>query len=67
MKTNYLDQFFGLSLEQVSNLLVDFSDKRKKDVEDEMEYYLLCYPQGTGDDELEETLEVLAEYFYPDD
>jgi hypothetical protein len=67
MKTNYLDQFFGLSLEQVSNLLVDFSDKRKKDVEDEMEYYLLCYPQGTGDDEFEETLEVLAEYFYPDD
>jgi hypothetical protein len=54
-------------LQDLPLALLDMSDKQKKQLEESMEYYLLCYPQGTGDDLLEELLSQLSEYFYPDE
>lgn len=63
-KTNYLDPMLGLPSHEVVEYLGTLTESQTKNVQEEMEYYLLCYPQGTGDDELEELLETLSEVFY---
>ena len=66
MKKSLLFSLKGSSKEDLESLLPSLSDKKKKDLEEELEHYLLCYPQGTGDDELEELMDSLAELFWPD-
>ena len=53
--------------EEVLELLGTLTEKQTKDLKEQQEYYLLCYPQGTGDDQLEELLETLDQYWYPDE
>ena len=66
MKKSPLFSLKGSSKEDLESLFPSLPDKKKKDLEEELEYYLLCYPQGTGDDELEELMGFLAELFWPD-
>jgi hypothetical protein len=47
--------------------LSTLTDKQTKDLIDLQEYYLACYPQSTGDSELEEVLADLDELFHPED
>ena len=60
-----LDQ--KLPKEELAAYLKDLTPKKLKDLEEEMEYYLLCYPQGTGDADLEDLLCDLSDYFYPEE
>ena len=55
------------SLDDVPSKLAELSESQLKNLSESVEYYLLSYPQGTGDQDLEDLLEVLAEYFYPED
>lgn len=55
------------SLDQVPQKLSELTESQLSKLSESMDYYLLVYPQGTGDDDLEELLEVLSEYFYPED
>ena len=66
MKKSPLFSLKGSSKEDLESLFPSLSDKKKKDLEEELGYYFLCYPQGTGDDELEELMGFLAELFWPD-
>jgi len=63
---SFLFSLKGSSKEDLEALLPSLSDKKKKDLEEELESYLLCYPQGTGDDELEDLMDLLAELFWPE-
>jgi hypothetical protein len=56
----------GSSLEDLTSLLLTLTDKKKEQLEKELEYYLLCYPMGTGDDELEDLMDLLSELMWPD-
>lgn len=53
--------------EELNELLKTLTDKQEKDLKEELDYYLLCYPQGTGDDDLEELMETLSLLWYPED
>ena len=55
------------SWDEVPSKLAELSESQLKNLSESVEYYLLSYPQGTGDQDLEDLLEVLAEYFYPED
>ena len=63
---SYLSPLKGYSKEQLESHLSSLSDLQTKKLTEELEYYLLCYPQGTGDDELEELMELLSELLWPD-
>jgi hypothetical protein len=53
--------------ESYQTLLSQLSPKKLKNLEESVEYYLLCYPQGTNDAELEELLANLYDHFNPED
>lgn len=53
--------------ETLPTLLEGLNDKQKKSLLEETEYYLLCYPQGTGDPNLEDLLSLMYDYFYPEE
>jgi hypothetical protein len=52
--------------EQLKEFLSTLSEKQTQDLKDLQEYYLCCYPQGTGDSELEELLSDLDQLWYPE-
>ena len=66
MKKSPLFSLKGSSKEDLESLLPSLSFSYQRELEEELEHYLLCYPQGTGDDELEELMGFLAELFWPD-
>jgi hypothetical protein len=53
--------------ESYRTLLSQLSPKKLKNLEESVEYYLLCYPQGTNNAELEELLSDLFDHFNPED
>jgi hypothetical protein len=52
--------------DQLKEFLSTLSEKQTQDLKEQQEYYLLCYPQGTGDNELEELLSDLDQLWYPE-
>jgi hypothetical protein len=52
--------------QELNQLLATLNEKQTKDLKEQQEYYLLCYPQGTGDSELEGLLADLDELWYPE-
>jgi hypothetical protein len=52
--------------QELNQLLATLNEKQTQDLKNQQEYYLLCYPQGTGDNELEGLLSDLDELWYPD-
>lgn len=56
-----------LSDEQLEATLSELSASQLSSLQDSAEYYLLLYPQGTGNADLEELLEKLSLFFYGDD
>lgn len=67
MKESLLFSLKGSSKEDLESLLPSLSDKKKKDLLSDLEYYLLCFPQGTGDNELEDLMDLLSELFWPEE
>lgn len=62
-----LNDLKGFTKDELEKTLSTLSDTTVKYLKEEMEYYLLCYPQGTGDDELEDLMDTLTEVWYPED
>lgn len=56
-----------LSEEQLLAYLPEQTPSYLKNLLEEAEYYLLCYPQGTGNAALEELLSQLANFFYAEE
>jgi hypothetical protein len=56
-----------LTKEQLPEWLSTLTEKQLKDLKEQQEWYLLGYPQGTGDSDLEELLQNLDELWYPED
>jgi hypothetical protein len=52
--------------DELTEYLSSLTEKETKNLQEQQETYLLCYPKGTGDDELEELLQTLDQYWYPD-
>lgn len=57
----------GQTKEQLQELLSTCSEYDTKDLLEQTEYYLLCYPQGTGDEQLEELLETMYDLLVPEE
>ena len=55
------------SWDEVPSKLAALSTSQLNSLYESFEYYLLAYPQGTGNAELEDLLGVLSEYFDPED
>ena len=49
---------------QIVEVLKTLSKKQNDNLAEEVEYFLLTYPQGTGDDKLEDVLEILSAYYW---
>jgi hypothetical protein len=61
-----LTPLLGYSTEQLKLHLSTLTETQLKLLNTDLEYWLLCYPQGTGDDELEELMDKLSELLWPD-
>jgi hypothetical protein len=56
----------GKSSDELKELLSTLTEKQTQNLKEDQEYYLLCYPKGTGDEELEELLSELDQLWYPE-
>ena len=61
-----LNKLKGQTKQELERNLATLTEKQLKVLKEEADYYLLVYPQGTGDDELEDLLNLLTEMWYPD-
>lgn len=59
--------YLGVQPEDIPKLVATLSDKEKKELLEEVEAILLDTPQGTGNEELEKTLDALYLFFCPED
>jgi hypothetical protein len=66
MKLNLLDMKGKYDKHMLEELLPTLTEKQTKDLLEQTEYYYLCYPQGTGDDDLEQLLEDLYDLLVPE-
>ena len=49
---------------EILEVVKTFSKKQNDNLAEEVEYILLTYPQGTGDDKLEDVMEILSAYYW---